>query len=191
MFEVRSRNTYEEFMRAQQAVAEARVSLYKAPQRSRSGNYILLALCTLFEGMCIYFAIADNSEWFSAFSVFLGIIIAAYIYMLMTAKNRAKNAYRTKQAEKEIFDIWNSDKQLKDCDETVRFDEDGFEVIRSFGSFKAGYDCVFRLAETNTDLYIMLSLTRFVRVKKDSITKEQYDFIVSHCCSGEDTPIKL
>ncbi len=188
MFEIHSKNTYEEFMRAQQAIAEARVSFYKTPQKSRSGLCILLALCALFEGMCIYFAIANNSEWFSAFSVFLGLIIVVYIYVIFTAKDRAKNAYRTKQAEKELYDIWNSDKQLKGCDETVRFDEDGFEVIRSFGSFKVGYDCVFRLAETQTNLYILLSLTRFVNIKKDNLTKEQYDFIKSHCRTGEDTP---
>lgn len=191
MFEIHSKNTYEEFMRAQQAIAEARAAFYKMPSRSRTGIYVLLALSAVFEGVSIWFAVAEKSEFFSAISIFFGMLIVMYILMIVNAKNRAKNAYRSKQAEKEIFDIWSSDKQLKDCDETIRFDEDGIEVVRSFGSFKTGYDCVFKLVETQTNLYILLSLTRFVNVKKESVTKERYEFICSHCCSGDDMHIRL
>ena len=191
MFEIRSKNTYEEFLHATQSIAAARASFYKAPPKPRTGLYALLALSVIIEGISIWFAVAEKSEFFSAISIFFGMLILMYILMIVNAKNRAKNAFRSKQAEKEIFDIWSSDKQLKDCDETIRFDEDGVEAVRSFGSFKAGYDCVFKLVETQTNLYILLSLTRFVNVRKESITKEQYDFLLSHCCSGEDMHIKL
>ena len=191
MFEIRSKNTYEEFMRAMQSIAAARSALLGAPSGRRPGILILLIASIVIEGVCLWFATVGKSEFFSAFSIFLGMLMVMYAWMLINAKNRQKNAFMTKQAQKEMFAIWDSDKQMRDCEETIRFDENGFEVIRSFGSFKVGYDCVFRLIETKTNLYIMLSMNRYCNVNKESVTKEQYDHIRTHCCPDGDKLITL
>lgn len=191
MFEIHNKNTYEEYLRAMQSIEAARRQFYKLPGRSLAGKYILLTVSLIIEAFSIYFAVAENNEWFSAFSVFLGMMICMFIWMIFTAKERVKKAYSTKQAEKTVFDIWNSDKQMRDCDETFRFDEDGIEVKRSFGSIKTGYDCVYRLVETDTNLYIMLSLNRYINIKKENCTVEQYEFIIAHCSSEQLPAVKV
>lgn len=191
MFEIHTKNTYEEYLRATQTITAARKVYYKSPSGSRIGLYILLAVCIVFEVFSIWEAEVNHSEWFSAFAVFLGMLICLYLWMIFTAKERTKNAFKSKQAEKQLFDIWNSDKQMRDCDETIRFDEDGIEVVRSFSSMRIGYDCIYKLVETQTNIYILFSMNRFCNVKKENVTPEQYGFIISHCCPEGDSVIKL
>ena len=181
MFEIQTTYTFEEYKRYVYDTDTARRKFAPdAYRKSGLGGTLIIVYLIGSTVFAIWGAFRLNDIYFAVFAGFLiGSLIIGGVAVALGSKNEKRKS--DKNTDEWLRKVWSSDKLNSGCTMVYAFGDDGFTARTPNSEARVGYEDICYLAETPTNFYIMISLTKGYIISKDSTDKDARMFIRSHC----------
>lgn len=149
MYQTECKYTYDEFMKYEKSVAQKKMLIMLV-----ASSMILLTI----------YAVLIRS--------IIAVLVMAGIMVLMDSILLLLNNKRIKK-------LWNSSTSMQNKDVKYTFNDSNMEIENELGNSKIEYNSIYKIIETKTNFYIMISTVQGFIIVKENCSSELINFIKS------------